>query len=131
MPVLASVWKFVTAHWQAIVLVVLVGAGYGWYKHQQSQSIKVIADLNAAHQVEVDTINRARQTEETQHQKELQDLQSNLAQIQQQYALQVAALAVQQTQEQQQIVQKYGSDAKGLADLTASRFGFTVQLPPQ
>lgn len=131
MPVLTVIWNFVKAHWQVLVLIVAVGVGYAWYKHHVAADAQALIQLNAAHQQEIDTINKARQDEETQHQQELQTLQQSLAQIQQQYVQAEAALAVQQTQEQQQIVQKYGNDAKGLADLTASKFGFTVQLPPQ
>jgi uncharacterized protein YlxW (UPF0749 family) len=130
MPVLTSVWNFVKAHWQAILLVVLIGVGYAWIRHEQSASVAAIAQLNAAHQQEMDAINKARSDEEAQHQQELQQYQTQLAQIQQQYAEAQAQLAQQQQVEQTQIVKKYGNDAKGLADLAASKFGFVVQVPP-
>ncbi len=128
---LTTVWNFVKAHWQAILLVGVIIVGYAWVKHQNSLNAQAIAQLNQSHQQEIDTINKARQDEEAQHQQELQQLQSSLAQIQKEYADAQAALAQQQQVEQTQIVKKYGNDAKGLADLTASKFGFVVQLPPQ
>jgi hypothetical protein len=131
MPVLTYIWNFVKAHWQVMLLIVALGFGYGWLKHHEAQDAAAIAALNTAHQQEIDTINKARSDEEAQHQQELQTLQTNLAQIQQQYDAAEQALQAQQTQETNTIVQKYGNDAKGLADLTASKFGFTVQLPPQ
>lgn len=131
MPVLTTIWNFVKAHWQVIALVVLLGVGYAWIRHEQSASVAAIAQINAAHQQEMDTINKARQDEVTQHAQELQQYQAQIAQIQQQYADAQAQLAQQQTAEQTQIVKKYGNDAKGLADLTAAKFGFVVQVPPQ
>jgi|SRR5579885_225826 len=131
MPVLTSVWNFVKAHWQALLLVVVLAVGYGWIRHMQSQNVALIDQLNKSHQTEIDQITKARQDEQAQHQQELQQYQAQLAQIQQQYADAQAQLAQQQTQEQNQIVKKYGNDAKGLADLTASKFGFVVQVPPQ
>jgi TolA-binding protein len=127
---LATVWGFVKAHWQVIVLCLVVGVGYGWLKHQQAGFAATLSKLNASHQTEVDQITRARADEETQHQHELQQLQTSLAQIQQQYTDAQAALAAKQTQEQQAIVKKYGDDAEGLAQLLGSKMGFTVVVPP-
>lgn len=127
--VLTATWNFLKAHWQAILLVFVVVAGYGWIRHQSSLNAQAIAKLNTAHQVEIDTINKARQDETTQHQQELQQLQTSLDQLQQQYAQAQAALQVQQKQEQAQIVKQYGNDVSGLAQLAASKLGFTVQLP--
>lgn len=131
MPALTVVWNFIKAHWQAILLVGVLVVGYAWIKHEQKANVAAIAALNASHQAEMDTINKARQDEEAQHAQELQQYQAQLAQIQQEYAQAQAALQQQQTVETNQIVQKYGNDAKGLADLTASKFGFVVQLPAQ
>jgi murein L,D-transpeptidase YcbB/YkuD len=130
MPVLTVIWNFVKAHWQAIVLVVAIGIGYGWYRHHVAADAAALVQLNAAHQVEIDTINKARADEQAQHQKEVQTLQQSLAQIQQQYDQAEAALQAQQTAEQTQIVKQYGNDANGLAQLLAGKLGFTVQTPP-
>lgn len=129
MPVLSTVWSFVTKHWQAITLAAVIAVGYGWIRHQQSGFADTLSKLNASHQTEIDQVNKARADEQAQHQQELQNLQQSLAQIQQQYADAQAALAVQQTQEQQAIVKKYGSDVTGLAQLLGSKLNFTVEIP--
>lgn len=128
--VFTTIWNFIKAHWQVIALVAVIAVGYGWIRHMNSANVAAIAQLNAAHQQEMDAITKARQDEETQHAQELQAYQQQLAQIQKEYADAQAQLAEQQTQEQTQIVKKYGNDAKGLADLTAAKFGFVVQTPP-
>jgi TolA-binding protein len=130
MATLTVIWNFLKAHWQTILLVVVLAVGFAWVKRQNSLNAAAIAQLNQSHQQEIDTINKARQDEETQHQQELQQYQQQLAQIQQEYAAAQAQLQQQQTQEQNNIVQKYHNDAAGLADLTASKFGFVVQVPP-
>ena len=131
MSVLTAIWNFTKSHWQTLVLVAAVAIGYAWYKHHVAADAALVAKLNAANQQEIDTINKARQDEQAQHQQELQTLQQSLAKIQQDYDRAQAELAAQQLQEQQQIVKKFGNDSKGLADLAASKLGFTVQLPPQ
>jgi TolA-binding protein len=130
MPVLTATWNFVKAHWQVVVLCLAVGVGWGWFKHQQASSAQAIAQLNVSHQVEIDQINRARDDEAKQHQQELQDLQTSLAQIQSDYVAAQAALQQKQTQETQAIIVKYGNDVSGLAELLASRMNFTVVTPP-
>jgi TolA-binding protein len=130
MPVLTVIWNFVKAHWQVMVMLLALGVGYAWYRHHIAADAAALVQLNAAHQVEIDTLNKARQDEQAQHQQELQNLQQSLAQIQQQYDQAEAALQVQQTQEQTAIVKQYGNDANGLATLLAGKLGFTVQTPP-
>ena len=130
MPVLTIVWNFIKAHWQTLLLVVCLAVGYMWFRGNQAGWAKTVADLNAAHQVEIDKIAQDHKVEEQQHAQELQALQDQIAKIQADYAAAQAALAQQQTQEQQQIVKKYGNDADGLANLLAGKLGFVVVKPP-
>jgi len=131
MPVLTSVWSFFKTHWQAILLVVAIVVGYAWVRHEQKAQVDIVNKLDAAHAQEIAAVNKARADEVAQHQQELQQYQTQLAQIQQEYVQAQAQLQQQQTQETSQIVKKYGNDAKGLADLAASKFGFVVQVPAQ
>jgi hypothetical protein len=129
--VLAYVWSFAKKNWQALLLVAAVGGAYLWYKAHEASDAKVIAALTASHQAEIDQINKARSNEEAQHQAELQQYQQQLQQIQADYAAAQQQLQQQQAQEQQQIIQKFGNDADGLAHLMGGKFGFTVQEPAQ
>jgi TolA-binding protein len=132
MPVLTLVWNgFIKPYWKIIAVVAVLGTGYAWFKHHESQGVATIVAINASHQQEIDQINKARQDEETQHQQELQQLQMNLTQIQQRYDAAQAALQAQQQQEQVQIVKKYGTNPVELAQLVAGKFGFVVQSSPQ
>jgi hypothetical protein len=126
---LATVWNFLKGHWQAaLVIVVMVGA-YAWVKHTETSYANTIAKLNTDHQAEIDTINKARTQEEQQHAQEQAQLQATLTTIQQNYAAAQQQLALQQTQETQQIVAKYGNDSDGMAALLAKEYGFTVVKP--
>lgn len=124
-----AVWNFLKAHWQTILLVVVIVVGYGWIHHQQAGFAKAIADLNAAHQAEIDKINTARTKEEQEHAAELKQLQDSMAKIEADFAAAQAALDDQKNQERKDIVKKYGNDADGLAGLLADRLGFVVVKP--
>jgi 23S rRNA pseudoU1915 N3-methylase RlmH len=126
----SAVWAFIKAHWQLIVLALVVGIGYGYIKHQQAGFADALSKANAANAVEVSQINAARAQEEQQHQKELQDLQTQLGNIQQQYAEAQQALQAKQATEEVQIVKQYGNDTSGLAQLVAQKFGFVVVTTP-
>lgn len=127
---LTTIWNFIKANWQMILLLVVIAVGYAWIRHQQAGFADTLKQLNDSHQVEIDKINKDHQIEDAEHAAELKTLQDSVAKIQADYVAAQAALAIQQTQEQQQIVKKYGNDADGLATLTASKFGFVVVKPP-
>lgn len=129
--VLTVVWSFVKAHWQAILLVAALGMGYFWFRGHAAQDAALLNKLNASHQAEIDQINKARSDEAAQHQAELAQYQQQLQKIQSDYVAAQQQLQAQQQAEQQQIVQKYGNDADGLAHLLGGKFGFTVQEPAQ
>lgn len=123
------VLSFLKKHWQVIALVAVLGAGYAWFRHQQASYAKTISDLSASHQVALDQINAAKALEDQQHAQELKDLQDRSAKIESDYAAAQAELQAQTTQEQEQIVQRFGNDADGLAQLLAGKFGFIVVKP--
>jgi hypothetical protein len=129
MPVLTTVWNFIKAHWQAIALVLVIAVGYGWIHHLQAGYVDTIKKLNDSHQVEIDKIKQDHVVEEQQHAAELKALQDSIAKIQADYVAAQAALQQQQTQEQKDIVKKYGNDADGLANLLAGKMGFVVTKP--
>ena len=126
---LTSVWDFIKQHWQAILLVMVVIGGYAWIRHQQAGFTQALQQVNAAHQVELDSILKAKSIEDTQHAQELQQLQQSLATIQTQYDLAQKQLQQNQKTEQQDIVKKYGNDADGLAKLMADKLGLVVVSP--
>lgn len=128
---LTSAWNFLKAHWQAILLVLVIAASAAWIKHQQSMFADTITQLNQTHQAEIDKINQARVAEDQQHQQELKQLQDSIQKIQANYVAAQAQLAQQQTQEQSDIVKKYGNDADGLANLLAQKQGFIIVKPVQ
>ena len=130
MGVLTNIWDFFKKHWQAILLVVIVVGGYAWIRSQQSTFATTLQQIDASHQVEIDQINKARADEKAQHEAQLEHLQQSLERIQQDYVQAQAAIIAAQTVQQKQIVQKFGNDSVGLANLLAEKFNFVVVLPP-
>jgi hypothetical protein len=129
MGALTAVGTFLKDHWSALLLVLVLAGGYAWIRKEEASFATTIAGLNASHQAEIDKMNADKVLEEQQHAQEKQQLQASLDAIQATYAAARAQLQVQQTQEQNQIVAKYGNDADGLAALVASKYGFVVIKP--
>jgi len=120
-----TIWNFIVTHWQVLVLATVVVVGVNWWKNRNQAA--TIAALNAANQAEVTTINKALSDEQAAHAAEVQQLQTSLDQIQQQYVVAQQQLVAQEAQEQAQIVKQYGNDPTGLANLLAGKMGFKVQ----
>lgn len=131
MTLLTVTWNFLKSHWQAILLVFVIIGGVVWIKHQQSVFVDTFIQLNQSHQVEIDKINQARALESQQHAQELKQLQDSIHKIEESYAAAQAQLKQQQSQQQADIVKKYGNDADGLANLLSQKQGFTVVKPVQ
>lgn len=121
--------QFLKKYWQVILLVVVLVVGYAWIRRQQADFAKAIADLNNAHQVEVEKISQARAQEVKEHEAQLKQLQESVAKIQADYAAAQEALHQQQAHRAGEIVKKYGGDADGLAKVLADTMGFVVVKP--
>ena len=126
----AFILEFAKKNWKAILLVVVVVVGVSWIRRQQADFAKAFADLNAAHQVELDKINQARAQESREHAEQLKVLQDSIAKIQADYAAAQEALRKSQQKRAGEIVKQYGHDADGLAKVLADSMGFVVVKPP-
>jgi len=126
MQVLTATWNWVKAHWQAILLAVVIVGAAAWIKHQQATFADTLSKLDQTHQEEIQKITTARAFEEAEHARQVKEMQDAIAKIQSDYAESQAKLIQKQRQEQVDIVKKFGNDADGLANLLAQQQGFTV-----
>lgn len=131
MQVLTATWNWIKAHWQVILLALVIIGGAAWIKHQQAAFADTLTQLDKTHQEEIEKITVARAVEEAEHAKQVKEMQDALAKIQSDFVEAQAHLAQKQQQEQADIVKKFGNDADGLANLLAQQQGFTVIKPAQ
>lgn len=123
---MSAVWNFIKSNWQLILLIfVLIGAVVV-FKQQQANFADSIEQLNRSHQTEIDKISAARELEVVEHAKQLKQLQDSISKIESDYVAAKANVTQRQTQQQIEIVKKYGDDADGLANLLAQKQGFLV-----
>src|ERR1019366_6180287 len=102
--IFSSIWGFIKAHWEGILLVIVLLGGFAWYKHMAAGQAATVMQLNAAHQAEIDKFNADKIIEDQQHAQEMQQLQATLDTIQTNYVAAQAKLQQQQSEEQLQIV---------------------------
>lgn len=126
-----SIKNFFKKYWQIMLLVVVVVVGYWYIREQDANWGRVVDALNDSHQIEVETINKAREDEAKQHAEQLKAWQESVAQIKADYARVLEDLEKEKSVRRHEIVQKYGNDAEGLANLMAENFGFVVKSSPQ
>jgi len=130
MRILTSILGFIRVNWQAILLIVVVICGYAWLRHRQNDATAVLVKLDASHQLEIDTITKARADENEKHAAQVQLLNTSLEQIQDDYARKIAAISSTQVAQQKLIVKKYDNDVVGLANVLADKLGFVVVIVP-
>jgi len=123
-------WAWLKANWQTLFTLAIMALGfYGWWQHNMSSQAnlaQVVTQINAANQAEIDNIVRAHDLEQQQHAQELQSLQSDIARINSDYATAQQQIGQRKTQEEHQIVQRYGNDMVGLSSLLADKFNLTI-----
>ncbi len=115
------IWNFVKKNWQLFLVVAIMIGAYSWVQRQQNMTANMLQELNNAHVVEIEKIEKAKQLEAEQHAKQLQELRESITKIELNYTLALEQIQREKNQNRIEIVKKYSHDIDGLAELTAEK----------
>lgn len=115
--------------WKYFPWVALVAVCAAWYltSRDVDDVSSYLADINAAHAVEIEEIQRIRETERLEFIANAEALQRQLAGITADYETRLKELERRKEQRTVTIVREYSGKPDELTALVAEQFGFTVQ----
>jgi hypothetical protein len=115
--------------WKWFPWVALIAVCAAWYltSRDTDNVSSYLADINRAHQVEMEEINRIRETERLEYIANAEVLQRQLAGITADYETRLQEIERRKEQRTVTIVREYSGKPDELTALVAKEFGFTIQ----
>ena len=128
---LAKINFFVKKYWQLLLLIIGAIVGILLFKRTDDTFTDKLKKIQAAHNKEIEQIEKIHEQEKKEHQENVKKLQNTLDSIQKQYDDAKKDLDENKKKEIEKIVKKYKNDPNALTKRLSDVTGFTVILPEE
>ena len=126
---LQKTWAFVKQYWGYIAVFIAAVATFLLFRREKIVLFEELQAVRRSYEDELKKINEVRATERKKNEEALAVLQQRLLVIQNQYEDAKIELGKKKKKEIEDLMKKYSSDPKALAEKLSEATGFKVILP--